>query len=76
MGEVDAYDAGTKNYPFLGYQNDGTTWSGASVASGSSWKFTGTITSKGTTYKHRADGSFSADGKTWVPWAHGKMTRP
>jgi len=87
-GEMDVYDAAAKNYPYLGYQNDGTTWSGASVVSGNAWKFAGTITSKGTTYKYRGDGAFSADGKVWtwknelstdgkawVPWTQGKMTK-
>lgn len=88
-GEMDVYDQAAKNYPYLGYQNDGTFWSGVLVASGSAWKANGTITSKGTTYKLRQEGSFSADGKTWtwkneistdgktwVPWTQGKMTKP
>src|SRR5262245_39541943 len=29
--ETDVYDAATKTYPFLGYQSDGTTWSGANT---------------------------------------------
>ncbi len=87
-GEMDVYDAAAKNYPYFGYQNDGTLWSGTGVASGNAWKFTGTITTNGTTYKYRADGSFSADGKTWtwkneistdgktwVAWTQGRMTK-
>ncbi len=54
---------------------------------GAPGRFAGTITAKGTTYKYRADGSFSADGKTWtwkneistdgktwIPFVQGKMT--
>jgi len=87
-GEMDVYDAAAKNYPWLGYQSDGTTWSGANVVSGNAWKATGTMTSKGKTYGFKSDGSFSADGKTWtwkselstdgktwVPWTQGKMTK-
>jgi len=89
FGEMDVYDPAAKNYPYLGYQNDGTIWSGALIASGSTWKATGTITFKGTTYKLRQETSFSADGKsftwkneistdgkTWIPWVQGKMTKP
>ena len=65
-GEMDVYDASSKSYPYLGYQNDGTTWSGSSVVSGNTWKFTGTMTVKGTSYKGRSDGVFSADGKTYT----------
>jgi hypothetical protein len=88
FGELDIYDAAAKNYPYLGYQSDGTTWSGANVASGNVWKAVGTMTIKGTAYKYKSDGSFSADGKvwtwktdistdgkTWVPWTQGKMTK-
>jgi hypothetical protein len=88
-GEMDVYDPAAKNYSYFGYQNDGTIWSGAMVASGNTWKTSGTITFKGTTYKLRAENSFSADGKTvtwkneisadaktWIPWVQGKMTRP
>ncbi len=87
-GEMDVYDAAAKDYPYFGYQNDGTLWSGTGGATGNTWKYTGTITSKGTTYKYRADGSFSADGKTWtwkseistdgktwVAWTQGRMTK-
>ncbi len=89
FGEMDVYDAAAKNYPFFGYQNDGTLWSGTAVMSGSAWKFGGTMTSKGTTYKYRLHGSFSADGKTWtwkseistdgktwLPFTQGRMTKP
>jgi len=87
-GEMDVYDASSKSYPYLGYQDDGTTWSGAYVVSGNTWKGTGTITSKGVSYKARAEGSPSADGKswtwkgeistdgkTWVPWTQVKMMK-
>lgn len=87
-GEMDVYDASSKSYPYFGYQTDGTTWSGSNVVSGNTWKATGTMTSKGTSYKFRAEGSFSADGKvwtwkseisadgkTWAPWTQGTMTK-
>ena len=87
-GEIDVYDAASKSYPYLGYQNDGTTWAGSNIVTGRSWKATGTITSKGVSYKARTDGSLSADGKiwtwktevstdgkTWVPWTQGTMTK-
>jgi hypothetical protein len=87
-GEMDVYDASSKSYPYFGYQNDGTTWSGSNVLRGDIWAATGTITSKGTSCKYRAEGSFSADGKTWTwkseisadgktwtPWTQGTMTK-
>ncbi len=87
-GEVDVYDPVAKNYPFFGYQNDGAFWSGAMIQSGSGWKSTGTWTMKGTTYKFREDRSFSpdgktwtwkneisTDGKTWLPFSQGKVTK-
>lgn len=88
-GEIDVYDPVAKNYSYLGCQTDGTIWSGAIVASGNRWTYSGTITAKATTYKLRQDSSFSADGKTWtwkneisadgktwIPWVQGKMTKP
>jgi hypothetical protein len=87
-GEMDAYDASAKNYPFFGYQNDGTIWWGDNAVSGNTWKVTQTIISKGTHYMVRGAGSFSADGKTytwkveissdgktWAPWTEGTMTK-
>ena len=88
FGEVDVYDASSKTYPYLGYQNDGTIWSGSMVVSGNTWKATATITSKGAGYKIRSEGSFSGDGKvwtwkteisvdgkTWALWTQGTMTK-
>lgn len=87
-GEMDVYDAAAKNYPFFGYQNDGTTWSGSNVVTGNTWKATQTLIAKGTRYNVRVVGSFSADGKTytwrteisadgksWALWNQGTMTR-
>jgi hypothetical protein len=87
-GEMDVYDASSKSYPYLGYQNDGTIWSGNMVVSGNTWKGTGTMTSKGASYRVRAESSISADGKTftwkaeisvdgktWAPWAQATMTK-
>jgi hypothetical protein len=87
-GEMWVYDPVGKSYPFLGYQNDGSFWSGTVSSSGSDWKFTGTWTVKGTAYKWRQDRSFSpdgktwtwkdeisSDGKTWVPLGRGKVTK-
>lgn len=87
-GEIDAYDAASKSYPYLGYQSDGTTWSGSNVVSGNVWKASGSITSKATNYKFRAESTFSADGrvvtwkteissdgKAWAPWSQGTTTR-
>lgn len=87
-GEIDVYDAVGKDYPFLGYQNDGTLWSGAMTPSGSGWRSTGTWTMKGKAYRFREDRSFSPDGKTWTwkneisrdgktwtPFSHGKVTK-
>jgi hypothetical protein len=88
-GELDVYDAAAKNYPFLGHQNDGTTWSGAAVVSGNTWKTSSTLTVKGTAYRLRGEGTFSADGKsfaskgelsvdggkTWTPVSQTTMTR-
>ncbi len=86
--EMDGYDPVAKNYPFTGYQNDGTTSAGANVVSGDTWKMTGTLTVKGVVYRQRATGTFSAngktyawtadlstDGKTWIPWVVGKSTK-
>ena len=86
--ETNVFDPVAKNYPFLGRQNDGTIWSGTGVSSGSAWKLAGTWTVKGTAYKFREDRSFSPDGKSWtwrneistdgkawVPFAQGKVTK-
>ena len=87
-GEMDWYDAATKTYPFTGWQNDGTVWSGANTVVGNTWKSTSTLTVKGVTYHQRgewtvtADGKsetwkvdVSKDGKTWAPWNQGKMVK-
>ena len=87
-GEMDVYDAVSKNYPYFGYQNDGTTWAGKNVVTGNVWKATGQFTSNGVRYQFRQEGSFSpdrktwvwkadisADGKTWAVWTQGTMTR-
>ncbi len=87
-GEVDVYDAASKSYPYFGYQNDGTTWSGSYVVSGNVWRATGSMSSKGATVRIRAENTFSADGKTiawksetsadgksWAPWAQGTTTK-
>lgn len=87
-GEMDVYDAASKSYPYFGYQNDGTTWTGSNVVSGNMWKSTSTISSKGTSYKLRSDFSLSADGKrgtwkteistdgkTWALWTAGTLTK-
>jgi len=87
-GEVDVYDAASKSIRFLGYQNEGTAWFGSTLVNGNVWKSTGTQTIKGVSYKYRQESSFSADGntvtwkaeisndgKTWVPWHQGTMTK-
>lgn len=88
FGEMDVYDASSKTYPYLGYQSDGTIWSGNLVVTGNTWKVTGMTTSKGVSYRVRGENSFSADGKTctwkneistdgktWAPWTQGTMTK-
>jgi hypothetical protein len=87
-GEIDTYDAATKSYPYLGYQTDGTTWSGVNTIAGTVWKNSGTIVVKGVAYKQRgeftpsADGNtfvqkieISSDGRTWMPWTDVRMTK-
>ena len=87
-GEIDVYDAASKRYPYLGYQSDGTVWSGSNVVVGNTWKASGTLTSKAVTYSFRQEtevsadsntgtwtSDISADGKTWVPWTKGTLTR-
>lgn len=86
--ETDVYDAATKTYPYLGYQSDGTTWSGANTIVGNIWNATGSQTVNGVAYKVRgtstpsADGKswtfkqeLSVDGKTWMPWTDIKITK-
>lgn len=86
--ETDVYDAATKSYPYLGYQTDGTTWSGSNAIVGNAWRATGSQTVKGTAYKVRGDATpsadgkswtlkqeISADGKTWMPWTEIKLTK-
>jgi hypothetical protein len=87
-GEMDVYDASSGTHPYFGYQNDGTTWSGANVVAANAWKATGTLTSKGVSYKFRQETTLSADGKTgtwksevstdgktWIPFTQGKLTK-
>ncbi|MFI5178362.1 MAG: DUF1579 family protein [Vicinamibacterales bacterium] len=88
-GEIDVYDSASKTYPFLGYQSDGTTWSGSTTITGNTWKAASTITVKGTTYRTRSETVISADGKsatwklelttdggkTWTPWQEQKLTK-
>jgi len=86
--ELSVYDTVTKTYPYFGGQDDGTIWSGAGTVTGNAWKWTGTMTSKGVTYKFRNAGTFSADGrtltwaneisadgKTWMPFTKGTMKK-
>lgn len=67
-GEVDAYDAAAKAYTFLGYQNDGSTWSGTFTIAANTWKANSTMVVKGTKYWFRSETVFAADGKsaTWT----------
>lgn len=87
-GEMGVYDPAAKNYPYFGYQNDGTTWSGVNTVTGNNWKAAGQITSKGVTYRLRSDFSMTAsgksgawkneissDGKTWMPFTQGTVTK-
>jgi len=87
-GETDGYDAAAKGYPYFGYQNDGTLWSGVGTVNGNAWRYLSTITVKGVTYHSRTDGVLAADGKSytwkqdvstdgkvWALWTQGKMTK-
>jgi hypothetical protein len=87
-GETDVYDPAGKRYQYLGYQEDGTVWSGAWTVTGNTWKASGTITVKGVRYSYRQtltiaeDGKsatwkadVSGDGKSWVPWSKGTMSK-
>lgn len=87
-GETDVYDTSTRSYTLLGYQNDGTTWTGSFSISGSTWKSTTTTIFKGAKYSTRsemvlaADGKtatwradLSADGRTWVKWQEQRLTK-
>ncbi len=87
-GEIDVYDPPTKSYPYFGYQNDGTIWSGSNVVNGNVWRATGTITCEGVSYRFRQEASFSVDGQTWTwkseisvdgetwkAWIQGTMTK-
>jgi hypothetical protein len=87
-GETDVYDAAGKRYQYLGYQEDGTVWSGAWTVTGNVWKASGTITAKGVRYSYRQtmtiaeDGKsatwkadVSSDGKSWVAWTKGTMSK-
>ena len=87
-GETDVYDPASKTYRYLGYQNDGAVWQGTASAAGNVWKYSGTMTVKGTSYRVRTEATFtpdgksftwkaevSTDGKTWAPWAETKATK-
>ena len=87
-GETDVYDAGSKTYRYLGYQNDGTLWQGTGSVAGNVWKYSGTMTVKGISYRVRNEATFtpdgksftwksegSTDGKTWAVWAETNTTK-
>ena len=87
-GETDVYDPGSKTYRYLGYQNDGAIWQGSGSVTGNVWKFSGTMTVKGTSYQVRTEATFtpdgksftwkaevSTDGKTWAAWAETKASK-
>jgi len=88
-GETDTYDAASKTYRYLGYQNDGSIWQGTGTVNGNVWKWDGTMTVKGTAYRVRSVATFTADGnsftwksdlstdggKTWTPWTETKTTK-
>ena len=87
-GELDVYDPASKTYRYLGYQSDGSVWQGTASVAGNVWRFSGTMTVKGTSYQIRTEATFatdgrsfdwkaevSTDGKTWAPWAQTKTTK-
>lgn len=87
-GEVLAYDAAEKEFAFFGGQSDGMAWSGKGHQEPASWKWTGTLVSKGVSYRYRNETAFSADGnsvrwknelsvdgKIWMPWSQGTMRK-
>ncbi len=87
-GETYVYDAASKTYQYLGYQNDGAIWQGSASVTGNVWRLTGTMTAKGTSYRIRTEAAFapdgksftwkaeiSTDGKSWAPWAETKNTK-
>ena len=87
-GETDVYDPASKTYRYLGYRNDGAVWQGSGSVSGNVWKFSGTMTVKGTSYQIRTEATFtpdgksftwkaeiSTDGKTWAAWAETKASK-
>ena len=63
-GETDIYDPGTKQYRYVGWQNDGMVWQGTYSFAGNVVHAEGTQTVKGKVYQTRSTTSFAADGKS------------
>ena len=63
-GETDIYDPGTKQYRYMGWQNDGLVWQGTYTFVGNTAHGEGTQTVKGKVYQARSTTAFAADGKS------------
>jgi hypothetical protein len=87
-GESDIYDPGTKQYRYLGWQNDGMVWEGRYSFAGNVVHAVGTQTVKGKSCQTRSTTTFAADGKsadwtleistdgkTWTPAGTQKLTK-
>lgn len=86
--EFDWYDAATKSYPYQGFMDNGDIYTATGTVSGKVWSNSGTQTHNGIQYKFRgrvtiaADGlsatwknEMSPDGKKWIPWTEGRLTK-
>ena len=82
------YDTTAKTYRFQGFGNDGVVGSGTGTWNGGTWAAAWTSVHRGVEYRTRnqcilgTDGKsvtinaeISADGKTWKPLWHTKMTK-
>ena len=87
--EIARYDPVNKNFPFSGYSNDGSTWSGVFSGSGNTLTSTGKGIVGGNQGLFRGTDVFAADlmsrtgkveistddGKTWIPFNESKCTK-
>ena len=87
--EIAGYDPVNKNFPFSGYSNDGSTWSGVLSFSGNTMTMAGKAVVAGTQGMFRGTDVFAADlmshtvrteistddGKTWIPFSESKCTK-
>jgi hypothetical protein len=86
--EIDSYDPVNKNFFGRGYEDDGTTYSGAFSVNGNTWTWEGKLVVAGKQYGFRgtsvfaadsmsfvSKGELSVDGKTWAPWYEQTYTK-